>query len=429
VSAVCDPARLLAGCRRDGGQVSLAEHIATHGSLELSRRRRGLQPALVDLIGRSGLRGRGGAGFPAARKLQQVSMGGGRAVVVANGSEGEPASAKDRTLMQATPHLVLDGAAFAAAAVGANRVVVAVNGRSHAAVAAALGERAAAGVDAVAPEICVVPDRFIAGQETALVDFVGGGPGLPTFAPPRPAERGVGGRPTLVSNTETLAHMALIARHGAEWFRTAGTEAEPGSTLVTLLGPVVRPGVYEIERGAPIGALLADAGGLTAPLQALLVGGFAGAWLPAARAGDARLSDATLAPFGATLGAGVIIALPEADCGLTFTARLLEYLAGETAGQCGPCVRGLPAMADGMAQLAEGRAGRGMVERLEAWAWQVTGRGACRHPDGAARLAQSALRTFAPDLADHRRGRPCRGAGETSPYLAGLPAPPLATSR
>ncbi|MGH9120671.1 MAG: NADH-ubiquinone oxidoreductase-F iron-sulfur binding region domain-containing protein, partial [Acidimicrobiales bacterium] len=236
--------RLLAGLRPDGRPLSLEEHLAVHGALP---RFAGTGPdrALIELVRRSGLRGRGGAGFPTGVKLASVANGHGRPVVVANGAEGEPMSIKDRILLDRVPHLVLDGAVTAAHAVGARDVVVAVPATSVHGVKAAVYERTARGHDAITPVVVVVPDRFVAGEESALVSLLNGGPGLPTFVPPRPYEKGVAQRPTLVSNVETLAHLGLIARHGAEWFRTLGTPEEPGSTLVSAGGALRKPGVIE----------------------------------------------------------------------------------------------------------------------------------------------------------------------------------------
>jgi NADH:ubiquinone oxidoreductase subunit F (NADH-binding) len=402
--------RLLAGIRPDGRPLSLAEHLSIHGPLPETDRRRG-GAAVIDLVGRSGLRGRGGAAFPTARKLEAVAAGRGRKIVVANGTEGEPASSKDAVLLAQNPHLVLDGAAAAAAAIGADEVIVAVTAATVGAVDRAVAERARGRADRVRPTVVAVPERFIAGEESALVDFLEGGRGLPRFVPPRPFEAGVGGHPTLIQNVETLAHLALIARHGPDWFRAVGSAEEPGSTLVTLSGALAGPGVYEVARGTLLGDLIDRAGGPTAPLQAFLVGGYAGAWLPADVAWRTPLSEDGMRPHHTILGAGVVIALASDACGVAETATILAYMAAESAGQCGPCVRGLPAIAGAMGELARGNAPRGVIERLEAWSWQVTGRGACHHPDGAARLATSALQTFAGDIADHRRGQPCPGSG------------------
>src|SRR5207237_1224620 len=253
-----------------------------------------------------------------------------------------------------------------------------------------------------------VPEGFVRGEETALVSWLNGKPPKPTFTPPRPFERGVGGAPTLVQNVETLAHLALVARFGPGWFRALGTSEEPGTALVTLGGAVARRGIYEIPLGLPLRDLVARAGGESEPLSALLVGGYFGTWVPAGAALDAELLDSELRPLGASLGARAIVALPASVCGLRETARVARYLARESAGQCGPCVHGLAAIAGALERLAGGKAKRDDLATLERWTSQVAGRGACRHPDGAARFVESGLRVFADEVERHLRGH-CSG--------------------
>ena len=414
-----DPAalpRLLAGARADGRPVSLDEHIDRYGVLPrtLSRPE---AARLLELVDASGLTGRGGGAFPTGRKLRAVVGAGRRAVVVANGVEGEPASAKDKALLRCVPNLVLDGAALAASAVGAKEAIVTVSESAvleRSAVEWALAERSRRRLDSVSFRLAPFPDAFVAGEETALVNVLNGGPAKPTFIPPRPFERGVGGLPTLVQNVETLANLALIGRFGPDWFRAVGSEREPGSVLVTIGGAVGRPGVYEIPIGQPLAELLARAGGPSAPVAAFLVGGYFGSWVPASQGLALELSDASLAPAGASLGARTMLVLPADCCGVLETARLLRYLADESAGQCGPCVHGLDAIADAFGKLARGpsRRDRRTHAPLERWIAQVRGRGACRHPDGAARLAESSLEVFADELELHARGR-CTGGGRS----------------
>lgn len=384
-----DGRRLLAGLRADR-PVRLAEHLARHGALDLRDR-----ASLLSGLEASGLRGRGGAGFPAALKADAVRRRSSRPVVVVNAVEGEPVSGKDKALLRHVPHLVLDGAVALAAALGARTVVVGVAAGARAeraALAAALAERAARRLDGrVRVEVAPVPDGFVAGEETALLSYLNGGPAKPTFTPPRPFERGLGGRPTLVQNAETVAHVALIARHGPAWFRELGTPDEPGTTLFTLTGAVRRPGVYEAEVGVALPDLLAAAGGAARQPQAFLVGGYFGTWFTAAEAAALRLDDATLRARGGGLGARAVVVLAEGASGLAESARIARYLAEASAGQCGPCVHGLAAIAGALAQAAQGRGDRARIAR---WCDQVAGRGACRHPDGAARFVASALRVF-----------------------------------
>ena len=273
-----------------------------------------------------------------------------------NAVEGEPASLKDRTLIESAPHLVLDGAALAAQSVGADEVVLCVSERSVESADAALraiAERRALR-ERVPASVVAVPDGYVGGQESALVHHLNGGPAKPTFTPPMIFERGVRGRPTLLSNAETFAHVALIARHGADWFRALGTPEHPGSALVTLSGPVPGPGVYEIEHGASLRSLIDATGGLEEQLRAVLVGGYAGTWIDAADAGGLTLDDVGLAAHGASTGAGVIVLLGERHCPVAETVRVAGWLAAQSAAQCGPCEHGLAAVATRLATWAAG---------------------------------------------------------------------------
>jgi NADH:ubiquinone oxidoreductase subunit F (NADH-binding) len=245
-------------------------------------------------------------------------------------------------------------------------------------------------------------DRFVGGEASAVVHWIEKGVPAPTRTPPRLSEHGLGGKPTLVQNVETLAHLALIARYGASWFRGVGTAAEPGSMLVTVLGAVNEPGVHEIAIGTPVGEVLSLAGGASAPLDALLLGGYFGSWADADAAAPLPFSAAGLAPLGAGIGAGLIAALPADACGLAEMARVVRYLADESAGQCGPCLFGLDAVAGEVQRLADGRTSS--LATLRRWLGQVDGRGACHHPDGAVRMIRSALSVFTPELEQHARG-------------------------
>ncbi len=222
-------------------------------------------------------------------------------------------------------------------------------------------------------------------------------------------EQGVRRRPTLVANAETLAHVALIARHGPEWFRQLGTPSQPGSALVTLSGAVAHPGVYEIEYGASLQSLIEAAGGTDANPRALLVGGYGGSWIGGEFLHGVALSDEHLAPHGASLGAGVVLLLSEHACPVAETARVARWLAGQSAGQCGPCVHGLDSIATSVQEIAGGLARDNATQRIARLAALVRRRGACGHPDGTARFVSSALDAFAPEFADHARHGPCEG--------------------
>ena len=394
----------------------LAEHLARYGPLRSAGLNRQRREALIDEVDRSGLTGRGGAGFPAARKLAAVAAGH-APIVVANGTEGEPASCKDKVLLARSPQLVLDGAVLAAEIVGASQAVIVVHHSVREIVDAAAAERTQAGADRVRIRVMTAADQFVAGEAGAVVHWIEDGVPTPTRKPPRISERGLGGRPTLVQNVETLAHLALIARHGASWFRAVGTPAEPGSMLVTILGAVNQPCVCEIAIGTSVQETLSLAGGAAAPPQALLLGGYYGSWVDMAAAQAMPFSSEGLAFLGAGPGAGLIAALPQDACGIAETARVVRYLADESARQCGPCLFGLDAIAGELQRLAEGRASD--LSMLRRWLGQVDGRGACSHPDGVVGLVRSALDVFKPELGQHAQGW-CRATRTASV----LPVPP-----
>jgi NADH:ubiquinone oxidoreductase subunit F (NADH-binding) len=221
---------------------------------------------------------------------------------------------------------------------------------------------------------------------------------------------------------ETLAQVALIGRYGASWFRQAGSAESPGTMLTTVTGAVARPGVYEVEAGTPVGHVLQLAGAVR-DSDAVLIGGFFGTWHRIADVARLPFSKEGLAPAGGAPGAGIIFALPPGGCGLAEAARVLRYLAGQSAQQCGPCLFGLPAIAADMAELAASRPDGMTLDRLERRLSQIRGRGACRHPDGAVRMTASALTAFAADVHAHSRRRPCLAARSGHPRGAVLPVP------
>ena len=402
----------------------LSSHLALHGPLAVPPRHdQAWSGALLAEVAAAGLTGRGGGGFPAAAKWEALRRAGRRPVVVVNAMEGEPASAKDRALLAWSPHLVLDGAELVAALSGARSVVVCVaddRDASARAVRMAAAERAATGA---VREVTVrrPPARYVTGEESALVNWLAAGDARPVLRVDKSAPLRIGRRPVLLHNAETLAQVALIARHGAAWFRSTGVADAPGSTLVTVSGAVRTPGVVEVGLGTPVDEVVGQCGP-TGPMAGYLVGGYGGAWLAPGLA-STPLTPASLARVGATLGVGIIVALPTDSCGIAETARITRWMAGESAGQCGPCVFGLPAIAEDLELLAGGRADPGAIGRIDERARSIVGRGACRHPDGVARMVRSALDVFAADAAAHAAGRPC--AGRHSPSVLPFPTPPV----
>jgi NADH:ubiquinone oxidoreductase subunit F (NADH-binding)/ferredoxin len=360
------------------------------------------------------LRGHGGAAFPFARKLKAVVDAAHKkdqpTIVVVNATEGEPGSFKDKMLLMRSPYLVLSGAALAAEAIGAEEIVIGVasnelaNRSLEAAVAAEPGLR-----DLV--RIVEVPERFISGESGALIRAINGKTPIPPGRKTLAAESGVDGLPTLLSNAETYAQLAVLSLLGPERYASVGMPEEPGTVLLSVSGSAARPAVVEVPTGVPLGSVLdicqAPAG------DGVLVGGYHGMWLSADHAYVVPVSRAGLEAVGGTLGAGIVLPLGDGTCPLGEVSRIASYLAGESAGQCGPCKLGLPRIARALAAIVDGSGGIEALDVARRSASAVSGRGACAHPDGTTRFVLSALDVFTEDLAAHvfhsSCGRPVRG--------------------
>ena len=401
--------RLLAGPPLDGTAESFGAHRARLGALPPAAE----APGLIDRLEASGLLGRGGAGFPVGRKWRAIARRpSGRAVVVVNGAEGEPASVKDRVLMAHRPHLVIDGAILAADAIGADEIVFYV-GEEHEAARRAIG----LAVEERKPEfrrpvrLVQAPISYVAGEASAAVNCINTGDARPVSTPPRVSERGVGGAPTLVQNVESLAYAALVARCGERWYRSVGRFESRGTALVTITGAAASQGVREIELGTTVEEVATAVGACADGIQAVVLGGYFGTWARRSDVWDLPLDPAVMPARGVTFGCGIIGFLPNEVCGVSATADIMAFLAAESAGQCGPCVHGLRAIGDATRRVADGKAGADEIGRIERWTSLVEGRGACHHPDGAAQLMSSALDVFGEEFMRHARTGICTVTG------------------
>lgn len=332
-----------------------------------------------------------------------------------NGAEGEPASSKDAMLLVRNPHLVLDGAVLAAEALNAREVVVAtVAGEvAESSIKAAVAERRAANVAGAAESrigirVVGLQERFISGEGGALVRAVNGLEPVPPGRKRRASTSGVDGLPTLLSNTETFAQLAVLIELGAEQYAKVGTSREPGTILLTVSGGAANPAVVEAPTGTRLIDVLdvcdAEIG------DGVLIGGYHGAWLDARTAMSAIVSREGMKVAGGSLGAGIVVPLGESTCPVGEAARVAAYLAAQSSGQCGPCRLGLPDVARGLTALSEGT---GSIDAVRRSVRVVERRGACFHPDGTARFVLSSLDAFEEDIALHLEhgscGRPVRG--------------------
>lgn len=351
---------------------------------------------LLRRLERDNILGRGGAGFPVARKWRTVRQNGrGHAVLVANGAEGEPLSHKDATLMAQRPHLVIEGALLAAQTVGARELFFYI-GAEHREAVSSISRALAERPEHAARKARVVqaPPGYVSGEESAAVHFINAGDARPTTTPPRPFEHGVSGRPTLVQNVESLAIAALLARGEHD-----------GTALMTASGAVYRPGVVEVSLDATVAEIANATGGIRSEVQAVLMGGYFGSWAQIGDVWSSTVNPSSLRARGLTFGCGVAYFLPAERCGVAATARIIGDLASQSARQCGPCVFGLGAIAAAARRLADRAPQADDLKRLSRWSGQLAGRGACKHPDGATGMLRSALQVFAQDFAAHQQRR------------------------
>jgi NADH:ubiquinone oxidoreductase subunit F (NADH-binding) len=370
--------RLLAGVA-ELGRVDLGHHVALHGEPVL-RRRSWLSGATRDVN------------------------------VLVNGSESEPASRKDRTLMSSAPHLVLDGALVAAHALGSSDITIAVHDqRSYESLMLASQERR----DTAGVRIVRTPDGFVAGEIRSVINGLNGEGYMPGGRRILPHHHGVDARPSFASNVETFAHLALLSRLGVADYARTGSTSEPGTSLLTLIGDVGGPGVVEVPNGIPLASLLP--GQVDAPV---LIGGYHGTWVRSL--GGLALDRVALRAVGAPLGAGVIARPYAGTCVLTEVVRVSNWLASESAGQCGPCFFGLPALADDVAALAAG-AGADRLQSLARRVSLVRGRGACAHPDGSVQFISSAISALGDEFEAHARYGSCgRPPSDVLPLPGGV---------
>jgi NADH:ubiquinone oxidoreductase subunit F (NADH-binding)/ferredoxin len=387
--------RLTAGLDRIQ-RIDLNTHFEVFGTLP-----RLTASQLIDATEQVNLCGRGGAAFPFSRKLKSVMQSAGqrkkRVVVLVNATEGEPGSAKDRMLLLRSPYLVLGGALVAAWALQAKEIVIGVT-RTDVARSVSSAASAEPNMRRLV-RVVKVPDRFVTGEGGALVNALNGKTPVPPGRKVLPSDYGVHDLPTLLSNAETYAQIAVLAMLGPDGYASTGTQDEPGTTLLTVGGSADQPAVVEVPFGLPLGEVLDLCS--ASPADGVLVGGYHGMWLPADLAYSVPVSRAGLTAVGGTLGAGIVLPLGEGTCPLGEVARVVGYLAKESSGQCGPCKLGLPAIARSLAALADGSGGVDALEAARRGAAAVKGRGACAHPDGVFRFVVSALDVFTDDLTAH----------------------------
>jgi NADH:ubiquinone oxidoreductase subunit F (NADH-binding) len=424
----------------------LADHLARGGGEGLARAHDLGPGATIQEMILSGLRGRGGGGFPTGRKWQSVrdGAGGDRTFVVANGAEGEPATFKDRAIIRANPYAVVEGVAIAAFAVGAERAFIGIKERFASEcrrLAAAVDEMIEAGRAGDVPiQVVLGPDAYLFGEETGLLQVIEGEAPLPRMVPPyieglfatvpssgwsappgEVATEFATSNPTVVNNVETLAMASQVLARGPEWHRSLGTPRSAGVAVATVVGDVVRPGVGEIELGTPLGEVIDRVGGGVAPGRTVkaVLSGAANPVLTADQLGT-PCSYEGMEAAGSGLGAAGFLVLDDTASLLEVARAVARFLYVESCGQCPACKLGCGAVSDGLDVLATGA---GTVEEVEAIAYRlqsVTDGNRCYLPVQAQRVVGSILTAFADEINDALEGRPLPDRGFVLPKLVDL---------
>ena len=370
---------------------------------------------IIEEVRRSGLRGRGGAGFPTGIKWQTVREDPSQPKYIAcNAAEGEPGTFKDRWLLRFNPYQVLEGLGIAAYAVGAQRAYIGIKaGFEQEIRRLRLAMEEMAGRDLIGPvpvELVTGPDEYLFGEEKALLEVIEGNDPLPRVVPPwmEGLFREPGSpNPTVVNNVETLANVPHILREGAAWFRSLGTEDSPGTMLLTLCGDIRSPGVYELPLGFSLRDLVYGVGGGPPEgreLKAVFPGASSTVISPEQL--DTPLGFDPMRAVGTALGSGGFVVYDDTACIVRATLAFSRFLYVESCGQCPACKHGTGEITGLLEGIDSGRGSEADVETILARSLTVTDAQRCALPTGESLIAQSAIQVFGSEFADHF-GRPC----------------------
>ncbi len=376
--------------------------------------------AIIDTIERSGLRGRGGAGFPTGRKWRIVrDTGMPEKYIVCNGDEGDPGAFMDRMILESYPYRVIEGMILASIAVGAHEGIFYIRAEyplairrvraalAHCEEAGFLGENILGSGHSLRARVMEGAGAFVCGEETALIASLEGRRGMPSFRPPFPAQRGFRDAPTLVNNTETLALIPWILRHGAEQFAALGTEKSRGTKVFSLAGKTARGGLIEVPMGVTLDHIVREIGGGVQDgrsFKAVQIGGPSGGCIPA-RLGGTPVDYEALAGVGAMMGSGGLVVLDDQDCMVEMTRYFLSFTQTESCGKCTPCRVGTKRMLEMLTRLCEGQGKPGDLEELERLAHMVKAQSLCGLGKTAPTPVLTSLRYFRDEFEAHLAGR------------------------
>ncbi len=394
----------------------IESYIAVGGYEPLYHVLRELSPAeVVDSITRSGLRGRGGAGYPTGLKWGTVAkMPGDRKFIVCNADEGDPGAFMDRSVLESDPHRVLEGMAIAAYAVGANQGYIYVRGEYPLAISrlqkaiqqarrhGLIGSQIFESPFDFRVDIRIGAGAFVCGEETALIASIEGRRGQPRPRPPYPAEHGLWGCPTLINNVETFANIAVIINHGAEWFASIGTEKSKGTKVFALAGNVQNTGLVEVPMGTTLREIVEGMGGGTPsgdPIKAVQTGGPSGGCIPGDLL-DTPIDYESLARVGSIMGSGGMIVMDQSNSMVDVARYFMEFCMDESCGKCIPCRVGTVQMYRILIKIGEGRATTEDIRMLEELCDMVRRTSLCGLGQSAPNPVLSTLRYFRKEYED-----------------------------
>lgn len=406
--------------------LSYEDYLLKGGYSGLTKATDILKPSGVrDAVKASGLRGRGGAGFPTWKKwdmvMQQREK---KRYLCCNAAEDEPGTFKDRYLLRSNPHQLIEGVLIAAFTVGAEEAYLFINCRyteelvfmSEALrVSKAAGHWGADSPSGVTLKICESPGNYIAGEETALLEVIEGRIAKPRQKPPYyPTMYGLYGKPTVVNNAESLSNIPFIVREGAEIFQSIGVPSSPGTMVFTLTGDVKRPGLYERPLGTSLQTLIYDCGGGIKddlPLKAVFPGGPSVPVVPGAQA-DLPLDFDSLKAAGTGLGTGAVIVMSEEACMVQTAIQYARFFANESCGQCPPCQLGTVHISEILEKIEAGEGAESDIKQVEQVCEMVKGRGQCFLLTGAAIAVESILSHFRHEFEGHLEAGHCPMASQ-----------------
>ncbi|MBR6563407.1 MAG: NADH-quinone oxidoreductase subunit NuoF [Clostridia bacterium] len=402
---------------------SIDEYIATDGYLALGKVITEMTPdEVIAEVLESGLRGRGGAGFPTARKWQFAKNSvSDKKYVVCNADEGDPGAFMDRSVLEGDPHAVIEAMAIAGYAIGADEGFVYVRAEYPIAVKrlaiaieqardyGILGKNVFGTDFSFDVHIRLGSGAFVCGEETALLTSIEGNRGEPRPRPPFPAVKGLFGQPTIINNVETLANVAQIINKGAAWFKGMGTEKSAGTKVFALGGKINHTGLVEIDMGTPLRTIIEDIGGGIPngkKFKAAQTGGPSGGCIPASLI-DTPVDYESLMSIGSMMGSGGLIVMDEDNCMVDIAKFFLEFTVDESCGKCAPCRIGTRRMLDILNRITEGKGEEGDIEKLEELANNIKATALCGLGQTAPNPVLSTIRYFRDEYEAHIREKRC----------------------